>query len=160
MKKRIALQAKINTLGLAQCLMALNCSIGLSLCIGASIAFSIGAFAEYFFYKDYLSNFCANIKEKLSLMTQSQNAGLGIFCVLTNGLVNSALVYAGIQLLLDMVATAGFLSTSSFIIPLATIGFTIFAGTASVILGMDFWISRNTKKIPNDVGELTPQLAF
>jgi len=130
------------TLALAQCLLLLNCSLALSLGIGASIAFTFGAFTEYFFYKDYLTDFCQNIQKHLSHNTNSCNNLFGLLTAMVNGLVNAALAYAGIDLLFQMIYSSG-LSWIPTIAPVVTIVLSLFAGTASLILGFNFWSKQN-----------------
>lgn len=134
------------TLGLMQSLMFLNVAALPALIIGLSIAFTIGAFTEYFFYNTYLAEFCQNLGEKIEKMMAIKHAGVGIFFITTNALVNAALTYAGVELLAGLVVGASIsLPPVAVITALATIA-AFFAGTASFILGTAFWIRQNEAK--------------
>ena len=135
------------TLGLTQSLMFLNFAALPALLIGLSIAFTIGAFTEYFFYNTYLSEFCQNLGENIGKMMAVKHAWFGILCITTNALVNAALTYAAVELLAGLLITASIaLPPVAAITALAAIS-AFFAGTASLILGTAFWIRQNEAKI-------------
>lgn len=130
------------TLGLAEVLIALHVAALPALIIGLSVAFTIGAFTEFYFYNFFLASFCAAFQEKWQAMKNSQLAPLGFLCVATNAFVNAALTYSGVGLLTGLLVAAGVaLPPVGVIIALSAIsGF--FAGSASLVLGMDFWIRK------------------
>ncbi len=134
------------TLGLAQGLIAINIAAFPALIAGLAVAFTFGAFTEYYFYNFYLADFCKDFGKKCEQMMISPNAWFGLLCVSTNAFVNAALTYAGVELLaVLLVAASVALPPVAAIIALATIS-AIFAGSASFLLGMAFWIRQHAVK--------------
>ena len=140
-------------LSLASSLMSIQVAAFPALITGFVIAFTFGAFTEFFFYNSYLADFCMNIQKNWQDMLDIPNAWLGILCISTNAVVNAALTYAGVEML------TGLLIASSIALPSATAMFTLacaaafFAGSASFILGTAFWI-RQYKPAENNTGSL------
>ncbi len=136
------------TLGLAQALIAVHMAAFPALMIGLSVAFTFGAFTEYFFYNYYLSNFCKKFGENLGEMMNIPNAWFGFLCVTTNALVNGALTYAGVELLTGLLLAANIALPPMLAITVLAAVSAFFAGSASFILGLDFWISQSKEATP------------
>ncbi len=128
------------TLSLAQSLMMVSVAAFPAVVIGALVAFSFGAFTEYYFYNAYLSKFCKNFAQNWQEMMETPNAALGLFCASTNGFVNAALAYSALLLLTELLITAGVALPSAPVIMAITVASSFFVGSASFILGIDFWI--------------------
>lgn len=134
------------TLSLAQGLIALQMAALPALIIGATVAFTFGAFTEYYFYNFYLAQFCKNFDKNWTQMLAVPHAWLGFVCVSINAFVNTALTYAGVELLTGLLLAAHVtLPPLAIITALAAIS-ALFAGSASFILGLDFWIRQNPVK--------------
>ncbi len=130
------------TLGLAEVLMVMQVAAFPAFVIGLSVAFTFGAFTEFYFYNFFLAKFCDKIESKWEEMKASQYASLGFLCVGVNAFVNAALTYSGVGLLAGALVVAGIaLPPVGVIIALSAIS-AVFAGSASMILGMDFWIRK------------------
>lgn len=128
------------TLGLAEVLMVLQVAAFPAFVIGLAIAFTFGAFTEFYFYNFFLAKFCDQIESKWEAMKASQYASLGFLCIGVNAFVNAALTYSGVGLLAGALVMAGIaLPPVGVIMTLSGIS-AIFAGAASAILGADFWI--------------------
>jgi hypothetical protein len=111
-----------------------------ALLVGLSVAFSGGAFTEFYFYNFFLSKFCHSFDKKWALMMDTKFAYFGLFCISSNALVNLALTYSGVGLLSLVLVTAGVaLPPMWAVIGLSAVS-GVFAGAASFLLGMDFWI--------------------
>jgi hypothetical protein len=146
------------TLGLAQGLMLLNVAALPALIAGFAVAFTFGAFTEYFFYNFYLANFCKNFGDNLTLMMNAPQAKFGFLCVSINALVNGALTYAGVVLLTGLLFAASLpLPPLMLMTTLAAVS-AVFAGSASFILGMDFWIRQSPVKA--DVAPLNKEISI
>ncbi|MFZ4077204.1 MAG: hypothetical protein ACOYKA_04380 [Legionellaceae bacterium] len=128
------------TLGMAQSLIMLGMAAFPALMMGTAIAFTFGAFTEYYFYDVYLANFCKNFSQKWQQMMEHPQAWLGLLCVSTNALVNAALTYAAVDLLTVILIAAQIAlpPVAAMIVMAGVLAF--FAGSASFILGLDFWI--------------------
>ncbi|MBP6918195.1 MAG: hypothetical protein KBB94_04725 [Legionellaceae bacterium] len=134
------------TLGLTQSLMILQIALLPALITGFTIAFTFGAFTEYFFYNAYLADFCKDFGKNWEKMLAIKHAWAGIACISTNALVNAALTYAGVELLTGVLVAASItLPPVAAITALAAIS-AFFGGTASFILGTAFWIRQNESK--------------
>lgn len=131
------------TLSLAQGLMALQVAALPALLTGFTAAFTFGAFTEYFFYNVYLSEFCKNFGENWAKMTAIPHAWFGLLCVSTNAFVNGATTYAGVELLTGVLLAAHIALPSLAVITALAAVSAFFAGTASFVLGLDFWIKQN-----------------
>ena len=134
------------TLSLAEGLIALHVAALPALITGLAVAFTFGAFTEYYFYNFYLANFCKDLKTNLANMMRVPYAWIGLLCISTNAFVNAALTYAGIELLQGLLVAASIAlpPATAIIILAATAAF--FAGSASFILGADFWTRQNKPK--------------
>lgn len=139
------------TLSMAQGLMALQMAAFPALMIGLVVAFTFGAFTEYYFYNFYLSNFCKDLGKNLSKMMQTPNAGFGLICVTVNALVNGALTFAGVELLTGVLISANITIPPLVAVTALALVCAVFAGSASLILGLDFWIRQNHSAVQNDV---------
>ncbi|MCH9756532.1 MAG: hypothetical protein K0U37_05010 [Gammaproteobacteria bacterium] len=128
------------TLSLAEALMVLHLAVIPALGIGAAVAFTFGAFTEYYFYNFYLADFCKDFGDNWSLMMEAPHAFMGFMCVFTNAFVNAALTYSALELLTALLITAEVALPPVAIITALSLVSAFFAGSASFILGMDFWI--------------------
>jgi hypothetical protein len=137
------------TLSVAQGLIALEVAALPALIIGFSIAFTFGAFTEYYFYNFYLADFCKNFITKWEQINSIPNAWFGFACVTINAFVNAAQAYAGIELLTGLLLTANIAAPPLALVVTIAASCAFFAGAASLILGLDFWIRQNpVKKAP------------
>jgi hypothetical protein len=134
------------TLGLAEFLMAFQVAAFPALMIGFAVAFTFGAFTEFYFYNFFLAKFCHNIESNWEAMKSSQYSWIGFLCIGVNAFVNAALTYSGVGLLTGAFTLAGIgLPPAALITGLAAIS-AVFAGSASLFLGMDFWIRKQGGK--------------
>jgi len=133
------------TLSLAQALIALNVAAYTALIVGFVVAFTFGAFTEYYFYNLYLSNFCKDFGVKCSIMTSLPNSEFAFLCVATNALVNGVMTYAGIGLLSELLIAASIALPPVMAITVLAAVSAFFAGSASFILGLDFWTRQNSR---------------
>ncbi len=134
------------TLGLASLLTYVGVAALPAFIIGLSVAFTGGAFTEFYFYNEFLSDFCDKIKERWKEFKTTPYPVLGAAISIINASINGILAYTGIMMI------TGLLTAASIAVPpigvMIAIAATaaVFAGTASLILGVDFWISRFKKK--------------
>jgi hypothetical protein len=131
------------TLSLAQSLIALNVAASTALLIGFVVAFTFGAFTEYYFYDFYLSDFLKDFGDKCEQMTAIPNASFGLLCIATNAFVNAALTYTGVEMLAGLVMTAGIALPPVGVVVAVCALSGAFAGAASFLLGMAFWIGQH-----------------
>ncbi len=132
------------TLGVATFLTGIGVPVLPAIIAGLAIGFTAGAFAEFYFYNAFLSDFCNNLKQKWQLFKGEDSPvlwkAMGASSILINAIVNVALCYSGILLLNIMLASAGLA-----LIPLPALCVAaVFSGAASFFLCSDFWI-RNSK---------------
>lgn len=131
------------TVSLAQALILVDVAAFPALMAGFVIAFTFGAFTEYYFYNFYLADFCKDFGDKCKQMMDIPNAWFGLLCIATNALVNAALTYAGVMMLTGLLVAASIaLPPVAVMVTLAIVS-AIFAGSASYALGMAFWIRQN-----------------
>lgn len=139
------------TLSIVDVLIAVQVAAFPALVIGLAIAFTFGAFTEFYFYNFFLAKFCNKFDEKWEKMKSTKYAPLGYACITTNAFVNAALTYAGVGLLSGALVLAGIaLPPVGLMIGLAAVS-ALFSGSASFILGMDFWIRKMSPKEVADV---------
>jgi hypothetical protein len=155
------------TLGLTETLIFFNVAAFPALMVGLSIAFSGGAFTEFYFYNFFLAKFCHSFDKKWELMKDTKFASFGFFCISSNALVNLALTYSGVGLLSFVLVTAGIALPPTWVIIGISVVSGVFAGAASFLLGMDFWIknmspctenlpiSKTDGATPSDVSSFT-----
>ncbi|MBA2650354.1 MAG: hypothetical protein H0U75_12330 [Legionella sp.] len=143
------------TLSLVDVLVAFQVAAFPALVIGLTVAFTFGAFTEFYFYNYFLAKFCNAFDKNCEDMRKTNHAFLGYVCITVNALVNAALTYAGVSLLSGTFVLAGIgMPPLGLIIGLASIC-GVFAGSASFILGMSFWIrNSSTKPIEYEVSIL------
>lgn len=134
------------TISLAEVLIAFQVAAFPALVIGFCIAFTVGAFTEFYFYNFFLADFCNTLQEKWVKMKTTPCPALGIVCITANAVVNAALTYAGVGLLTGALALAGIAAPPLGVIIALAVVAAIFAGSASFILGMDFWIRKLSPK--------------
>ena len=130
------------TLGLSEVLIALQVAALPAFVIGLSVAFTFGAFTEYYFYDFFLAKFCGHFAAKWHEMTHCDYAPLGFLCIGVNAIVNAALTYSGVGLLAGALVLAGIALPPAGVILALSVVSAIFSGSASLILGMDFWIRK------------------
>lgn len=135
------------TLSLAESLILLQIAALPAFTIAFSVAFTFGAFTEYYFYNFYCAEFCKDFYKNCQLMSTTDHPFLGALCVLTNASVNAALTYSGVGLLSGLFVTAGLGVPSVVFITGLSVVSAFFAGSASFILGMDFWIGDKPKNV-------------
>jgi len=133
------------TLGLANFLIGIGVALLPALITGFVIAFTVGAFTEFYFYNKFLAVFCHNLPENLHRFWQAKYSPLGLVMSAVNGLVNGVLSYVGIQIVAGLLLMAGMTMPTLPIIILAATA-AVFAGLASFILGLDFW-QRNSARL-------------
>lgn len=144
------------TMGLTPILMMTGMAAFPAVITSFVVAFTFGAFTEFYFYNAYLADFFEKTTtytdektgEKMpgyiQQMNQTRYAPLGYFCVISNAIVNGALTFSGVLLLTETLALAGLaLPAFGALMALASIS-AVFAGAASLIVGMKFWIRKNT----------------
>lgn len=137
------------TVGIAGFLVTVGAPPLAAVISGLSIAFTIGAFTEFYFYNFFLADFCANIEKKWKDLLNSKYWGLGVFSISANAAVNAALCYAGVLLLNPMLIAAG-LTPLPLVVPIIA---AIFGGLASLLLGADFWIGNCQKVLAWVMGD-------
>jgi hypothetical protein len=108
-----------------------------ALITGFSVAFTAGAYSEFYFYHYFLSDFCDQIQEKWKDLMERPNPLLGIFVVAINAGVTGAIAYFCVQILEHLFVAAG-VSVPS-LLPLAWVS-AVSSGVASFLLGSSFWI--------------------
>ncbi len=141
------------TLSLVDVLVAFQVAAFPALVIGLSVAFTFGAFTEFYFYNFFLAKLCNKFAENWEKMKATKCAPLGYVCIGTNAFVNTALTYAGVGLLTSALVLAGFaMPPIGLIIGLAAVS-AVFSGSASFLLGMDFWIRKMTPATADSVKE-------
>jgi len=154
LNKNLALSL-LFTLSLAEALIALQVAAIPALIAGFLVSFTFGAFTEYYFYNFYLADFCKDFGENWNLMMAAPYALVGLLSVSTNALVNAALTYSALGLLTVLLVTAGVVLPPVWVITALSLTSAFFAGAASVVLGMDFWIGDKPAKPevkPENVG--------
>jgi len=134
------------TLSLAESLMALSIAANPAIIAGFAVAFTFGAFTEYYFYNEYLADFCKNFGDNWELMMNSPYALLGLLTVSTNAFVNAAVTYSALELLTALLLTASIALPPVAMITAISVASAFFAGSASFILGMEFWIGDASPK--------------
>ena len=120
------------------------------LAIATIIAFSFGAFTEFYFYNHFLAQFCNNFEANWQAMAVSQQAKFGFLLCGLNGLANAAGASFLVWVFFDtfLIAAGIALPPIGMIISLSLIC-GLFAGTASFILGLDLWI-REMKPVTDN----------
>ncbi len=137
------------TLSLAEALMALQVAAIPALIAGFAVSFTFGAFTEYYFYNFYLADFCKDFGDNLYAMMEAPYALIGFLSVSTNAFVNAALTYSALELLTVLLIAAEVVLPPAAIITAISLASAFFAGAASFVLGMDFWIGDKAAKEPD-----------
>jgi MFS family permease len=136
------------TIGLASFFVGVGVPALTALIAGAAVSLTGGAFTEFYFYNRFLSHFCDKFKEKWQEIKKSKHPAIGLACATANALVNGALAYAGVFMITTLLTAASIaVPPLGALVAVATVT-ALFAGTASFILGLDFWI-RNSAKLTN-----------
>lgn len=134
------------TMGLASFLSGVGVPMIPALVVGGALSFSAGLFTEYTFYNKFITNFCNNVSEKWKNFKASRLPVLGGIIAVLNGTVNAALAYVAITMLFGLLVGAGVAAPPLGAVMAVGIVVALFAGVASTLLGMDFWISNMKKK--------------
>lgn len=133
------------TMGLATVLSGVGLPALPALIVAFSIAFTAGAFTEFYFYHNFLSKFCDKFKEKWQAFKASKWPVVGVVCITTNAVVNTVLTYVGIIMITGLLIAAGVAAPPlGAMIAIAAVS-ALCAGIASFVLGMDFWTNNITK---------------
>lgn len=140
-------------LSLSQALLICNVALVPALIAGFAVAFSFGAFTEFYFYNFHLSSFCSKFNEKIDEFSHTSYANLGLFCAVTNALVNAALTYVGVMMLGALLVSAHLALPPLAIVTTLAVFSAIFAGSASFTLGIDFWIRTFSSKKKEEKSE-------
>ncbi len=125
----------------------------IALTVGSAVAVPTGLFTQKTFYKPSLTRFCNGFRDRFkALKTETKAPGFGLAFAIVNGLVNGALAYVGMSMLIGVIATAVGVAAPPLGAVLAIgIVVAIIAATASMILGMEFWIKKMPKKKPENI---------
>ncbi|NCT57036.1 MAG: hypothetical protein GW760_04910 [Legionella sp.] len=149
------------TLSLAQTLILFHVAAVPALAIGAAVSFLFGGFTEYNFYAPYLTKLCGQFGEKWQEMMASDRALVGLLCMSVNALVNAALTYATLELLTALMVSASIALPPVAVVTVLSVALTVFAGSASFLLGMNFWISQaSTSPIDSESVSRTSSVTF
>lgn len=136
------------TLGLATFLTGVGAPLLPALISAFVVAFTAGAFTEFYFYHNFLGKFCENISAKWAAFKNSAWPVLGAICSGINAAVNGVLTYVGIIMLVALLAGTGVAMPPVGVIIAGAVVAAIFATVASFILGIDFWTdNKYIKKI-------------
>lgn len=146
------------TVGLASFLMSAGVAALPALIVGAVVAFTGGAFTEFYFYNRFLSEFCHSISDKWQKIKNSKYYGLGIAAASLNAIVGGVLSYVGIMMLPAILIAAGVAVPPLGVLMAVAIVASIFAAAASFVLGVDFWQRTQQKPKDNDIKEMEKPL--
>lgn len=130
------------SLGLASSLMALHVAALPAVITGFSVAFTAGLFTEYYFYSQFLPKFCAQFEKNWAAFIESPLSLFGFFCISVNALVNAALAYTALELLTTLLIAASISLPPAAAITALSVFSAFFVGSASFLLGMDFWTQK------------------
>lgn len=130
------------SLSLAQSLIMLHVAAVPALIAGFTIAFTFGAFTEFFFYNGFLSTVCQDFTDKVSQIASASGAWLNFLTVSINALVNTALTYAGIEILIALLVASNIALPPVAVLTAGTVILSLFAGAASFILGLNFVLPK------------------
>lgn len=127
------------TMGIATFFIGIGVPIIPALAVGFGLSFTAGAFTEYVFYNNAIGDFCQNLEKKWHAFKTSRWPALGLVISVANGIVNGALAYIGMGLLIGLLVSAGVAVPPVGVIIASSIVVAIFAAIASTILGINFW---------------------
>lgn len=114
------------------------------------IAFTAGAFTEFYFYNYFISSFCEKIQTKWQAFWMSNHSPLGLTISAINAVVNGVLSYVGIMSAVSLLTAASIaIPPVGIIIAIAAIVST-FAAAASFLLAIDFWKRNNTSSTSDE----------
>jgi hypothetical protein len=131
------------TLSLAETLIALSVAANPAIIAGFAVAFTFGAFTEFYFYNTYLAALCKNFNDGCNTMMNTPYALAGLLCISVNALVSAATTYVGIGFLSTLLLASGFALPSVPIIVALSAASAFFAGSASFLIGMALWIKTS-----------------
>jgi|GEM_PF-2135418 len=134
------------TLSLAETLILLHVAAVPALAIGVAVSFFFGGFTEYNFYAPYLTALCGQFGDKWQAMMATDWALAGLLCMSVNALVNAAMTYTSLELLTALLISASVALPPVAVITAISVVLTLLAGSASFLLGMNFWIGSEPAK--------------
>lgn len=143
------------TLGLTTFLVGVGLATLPALIIGLAVAFTIGAFTEFYFYNRFLSAFCDKLLENLKEFWQSKYSPLGLSVALINATVFGVTSYVAIMSITSLLVAVSIALPPVGVVIASAATVSAFVGVASLVLSMDFW-RRNSKRLP-DVCCAAPQ---
>lgn len=135
-------------LGLTSFLTGVGVAAWPATIIGLTVAFTGGAFTEFYFYNRFLLSFCSKLHDNWQRFLASKYSPLGLVCGVINALVNGALSYVGISMLVPLLAAAGLAVPPVGVVIAVAVAASACVALASFILGMDFW-ERNSQRLPS-----------
>jgi len=133
------------TVGLAGFLMMINVAALPAFIVGLTVAFTFGAFTEFYFYNASLSKFCKEFIERYWIPIKDKiQSGLmpklGFGCVVTNAVINGVLTYVGVQMLTGLLEAASMGLPAMGVMVALGIFSAVFAASASFLLGLKFFV--------------------
>lgn len=135
------------TMGIATFMTGVGAPIIPSLIVGFGLSFTAGAFTEYVFYNRALGDFCQHFDQKWENFKKSRWPVLGFTISVLNGLVNGALAYIGMTLLIGLIVSTGVAAPPLGVVIAVGLIVAIFSGAASTMLGISFWPSNIEKVV-------------
>jgi MFS family permease len=133
------------TVGMSAFLMGVGVPALPALIVGLVVAFTGGAFTEFYFYSGFLCDFCTNFKNKWKVFKETAYPVLGLIAGILNAAVNGVLSYVGVMLLTSFLVVAGVGCPPLGVMIGIAVTAAVFASAASFILGLDFWIDNSQK---------------
>jgi MFS family permease len=133
------------TVGMSAFLMGVGVPALPALIVGLVVAFTGGAFTEFYFYSSFLSDFCTHFEKKWKAFKETTYPILGFVAGILNAAVNGALSYVGVMLLTSILVAAGVGCPPLGVMMGIAVTVAVFAAAASFILGLDFWIDNSQK---------------
>jgi hypothetical protein len=144
------------TLGLATFLMGVGVPALPAVIAGFAVAFTGGAFTEFYFYNRFLSTFCDKFVENIKEFWNSKYAPLGLVTAGINAIVFGVTSYVGIMSMTGLLAAASIAVPPLGVVIAVAATVAVFAGVASFILGVDFWRQRNSTRLPDFTHQVQP----
>jgi hypothetical protein len=124
--------------------------------ISFGLAYTCGAFTEFYFYNRFLSAYCDKFSDNWKKLMEGPYPYLGIACAATNAVVNGILAYVGVMMIISLLAAASLAVPPLTVMIGIAATLAVFAGAASGILGMNFWLKKSVdlKKYMNNTDTL------
>lgn len=133
-------------LGITNFLIMAGVPLFPAIIVSLVVAFTAGAFTEFYFYNSILSSFCEQIATvwwKAFLELSFKVKATVFLSSLINAAVNGVLCYAGVVLFNALLVSVGMSPMGLGIIITAS----IFAAAASYMLGVKFWVKYFNPKV-------------